>query len=346
MLIQYVRKILTIVGVVLLVGSCSQSDETAEEQPSSVNEEGAVVTENAFVQGRGEGKDNWWENLPRAHWDKFEKIELPEDQDWFEVYKITDDIIAIYEMGQFEEVISYLILGEEKALLFDTGIGVGDMRSLVNKLTDLPIIVLNSHTHYDHVSSNHQFDVIYGVDTEYTRDHENGRPNEEAREFVGPGWVWKPMPNGVTVDNYESKPFKITKFIDDGEKIDLGGRMLEVFLVPGHTPDALVVMDREQRLLFMGDTFYPASLYAHMGDANFDDYVQSAKRLADMSSDVDVLLPAHNEPWVSSEYLKAMYQGFLDIQKPEAEYRITDGDREYRFDGFTIMVSDPPPWQD
>ncbi|MCC3860847.1 MBL fold metallo-hydrolase [Pseudemcibacter aquimaris] len=328
------KSILILVLTGLLI-SCGSSDQGQE----------IVVTENEQVQGRGEGKDNWWDNLPRDHWGKFERVELPEDQGWFEVYKITDRIYALYEMGQFEEVISYLILGSERALLFDTGIGVGDIRSLVTALTDLPVSVLNSHTHYDHVGGNYLFNRIYGTGTDYTKNHENGRPNEEVREFVGPGWVWKDMPNEVTVDNYTSKPFKVTDIVNDGFVIDLGDKTLEVFLVPGHTPDALVLLDRRDRLLFMGDTFYPASLYAHMGDANFGDYVASAKRLSEMAQDVDILLPAHNEPWVPSEYLNAMYQGFLDIQKPGAEYRITDGDREYRFDGFTIMVSDPAPWE-
>ncbi len=331
-----VTKFILIISFSIFITSCG------EKAPDKIADDNIEVVNNQQVQGRGEGKDNWWDNLPRAHWDNFEKVE--QDQDWFEVYKITEDIYAIYEMGQFEEAICYLILGSERALLFDTGIGVGAIKKLVSNLTDLPVSVLNSHTHYDHVGGNHYFDTIYGTSTEYTANHTMGRPNNEVREFVGPGWVWKPMPNGVTVNNYYSKPFTITNFINDGDKIDLGDRVLEVFLVPGHTPDALVVMDRAGRLMFTGDTFYPASLYAHMGDANFDDYVKSAERLATMSKDVDILLPAHNEPWVSSDYLQAMYDGFLAIQKPGTQYNIADGDREYRFDGFTIMVSDPPPW--
>jgi len=155
-----IRNFITVILSVSLI-SCGQS-----EQESDMSSE-VVITENSQVQGRGEGKDNWYDNLLRSHWDKFELIELPEDQDWFEVYKITDSIYAIYEMGQFEEVISYLILGEKRALLFDTGIGVGDIGTLVAALTDLPVSVLNSHTHYDHVGGNHYFEKIYGTTTKY-----------------------------------------------------------------------------------------------------------------------------------------------------------------------------------
>lgn len=312
--------------------------------PPVEQELGVEASENQLVQGRGEGKDNWWDTLPRAAWSPFEKIQVQQSKGWFQVYRIRDGVFAIYEDGQFEEVISYLITGSEAALLFDTGIGVGDISMVAKQLTDLPISVLNSHTHYDHVGGNHLFETIYGVDGEYTEDHARGRENSEIREFVGPGWVWKPLPDGTTLDNYASAPFSIDSFVTDGHKFDLGGRSLEVIFVPGHTPDALVLLDRSGRLMFMGDTFYPASLYAHMGDADFFQYVQSAEKLAAYYGDVDYLLPAHNEPLVPSYYLIAMRDAFNAIQAPNAEYRLSDGDREYRFDGFTIMVSEPPPW--
>ena len=144
-----------------------------------------VSADNEQVLGRGEGKDNWWDKLPSDAWARFEKIE--QQQQWFEVYLITDGIYAIYEMGQFEEVISYLILGDKRALLFDTGIGVGDMKKLVSNLTDLPVTVLNSHTHYDHVGGNYAFDDVYGTATDFTAKNAMGQANDQVREYVGPG---------------------------------------------------------------------------------------------------------------------------------------------------------------
>ena len=141
---------------------------------SAPGEDPAAVSDNEQVQNRGADKDNWWDSLPRPEWSAYEQIET--NQDWFEVYAIDDDIFAIYEPGQFEEVMSFLIVGEDQALLFDTGLGIGDMRSVVTELTDRDIIVLNSHTHYDHIGSNYQFDTIYGRDTEYTRGRMAGSP--------------------------------------------------------------------------------------------------------------------------------------------------------------------------
>ena len=325
-------KLLSVLGLALGLSFCGAETESV------------AVSDNELVQGRGEGNDNWWDSLPRAAWSQYPKIEIDQSEDWFQVYRVKDGVYGIYEDGQFEEVISYLIIGQASALLFDAGIGVGDISSVVAQLTDLPVAVLNSHTHYDHVGGNHFFDKIYGTRSEYSQEHTEGRTNAEVAEFVGEGWVWKPLPKGTTQSNYASRPFVISDYVSDGELIDLGGRLLEVILVPGHTPDALVLLDRSNRLMFMGDTFYPATLYAHMGDANFSDYVNSAEKLSQYQSVVDYILPAHNEPLVPSYYLKAMRDAFVAIQAPNAPYALSDGYREYAFEGFSIMVSNPPPW--
>ncbi len=97
----------------------------------------------------------WCRALPRPEYKSLERI-LPTEP-WFEVYKIAPGVFAIYEPHQAEEVISYLIVGNKQALLFDTGMGIGDIRKITTKLTSRPVVVLNSHTHNDHVGGNWQF---------------------------------------------------------------------------------------------------------------------------------------------------------------------------------------------
>ena len=308
------HKLIVYFAAALWLGGCSSAavDNASAADGVDLPEE----SNNELVQGRGYGKDKWWDALPRQSWSAFNKIE--QSQPWFEVYEVREDVLAIYEDGQFEEVISYLILGAKRALLFDTGIGVGDMARLVAELTTLPVTVLNSHTHYDHVGGNHEFADIAAVDTPYTREHANGRDNSEVREFIGPGWVWKKLPAGVNKTTYKSAAFEIKRYVDEGELFDLGGRELRLIRVPGHTPDALVLFDAQNRLMFMGDTFYPATLYAHMGDANFSDYAASAAKLAGYAELVDYLLPAHNEPLVVGSILSAMHKAFQAGQKQGA----------------------------
>src|SRR5260370_5167377 len=107
----------------------------------------------------------WCKKHPRPAYSKLERV--PTADPWFEVYKIRSGVFAIYEPHQLEEVISYLIIGSDKALLFDTGIGISNIQAVVAGLTKLPLTVLNSHTHNDHVGDNWRFADVYGMDTEF-----------------------------------------------------------------------------------------------------------------------------------------------------------------------------------
>lgn len=317
---------------VLLLAGCGGDSSPAVEPAIEVEN-------NALVQNRGADKDNWWDKLPRPEWAAFERIE--QDQDWFEVYLVADDVYAIYEPGQFEEVMSFLILGEERALLFDTGLGIGDMRRVVDQLTDLDVIVLNSHTHYDHIGGNHQFDTIYGRDTAYTRGRSAGSEPDAVAGFLREGWVWKTLPAGFDAAEYRSHPFTISRLVDEGDVIDIGGRRLEIMNTPGHAPDSICLLDRENRLLFTGDTFYLAPLYTHLEGSDFDDYAQSAARLAGLSGSIDAVLTSHNVPVVEPAYMTALGRAFAAIEAGTADdYTISDGYREYAFDGFSIIVRD------
>jgi glyoxylase-like metal-dependent hydrolase (beta-lactamase superfamily II) len=290
----------------------------------------------ARVQNRGTDTARWWDALPRPAWAAFPRV--AEQVAWYEIHRIRPDTYAIYEPGQFEEVISYLILGERRALLFDTGLGIGNMQAAVAAVTDLPLWVLNSHSHYDHIGGNHQFDGLYGRDTEYTRSRQQGLPNEEVAQAVTDGWIWKPVPAGFDRATYHIRPYTIDRVVDEGFEFDLGGRTLQVLVTPGHAPDAVCLLDRRNRLLFTGDTFYPAPLYTHIAGADFDSYHRSAARLAELQPLVDYLLPGHNEPRVSSTYLARMAAAFDGIAAGTAEFVVSDDLHEYGFDGFSVLV--------
>lgn len=290
----------------------------------------------AQVENRGAGTENWWDSLPRPEWSQYKRVEV--DNDWFEVYRIIDGIFAIYEPGQFEEVISFLITGQNHALLFDTGLGIGDIRSVVDELTDLDVVVLNSHTHYDHIGGNHQFETIYAMDTEFTQGRSLGMPHERVAEFVSEGWIWKPLPDGFVKDEYHSHPFAISKFVGEGDILDVGGRQLEILETPGHAPDSICLIDRKNRILFTGDTFYLAPLYTHVDGSDFEDYARSAARLAGLAGEIDIAVTSHNVPIVDGSYMLALGLAFEQIKAGTVEYQVTDGNREYQFDGFSVIV--------
>jgi len=325
-------KVLAVVLVSLLSIACS--DRSSPEHSSFV-----AVSDNEQVQNRGADKDNWWDSLPRPEWGAFQRVDVKDD--WFEVYRIDDEIYAIYEPGQFEEVISFLIVGTDFALMFDTGLGIGNIRTVVDQLTDLDVVVLNSHTHYDHIGGNHLFDTVYATSLEYTATRSLGSPPGAVAEFVQEGWVWKSLPSDFSKEDYQSRAFEIDKLVYEGDAIDVGGRSLEIMFTPGHAPDSICLLDRENRLLFTGDTFYLAPLYTHIAGSDFDDYAESARRLAGIADQIDSVITSHNVPRVDASYMTALGQAFTAIENGTAtNVTVSDGVSEYHFDGFSVMVED------
>lgn len=232
---------------------------------------------------------------------------------WFEVYKVAPGVFAIYEPRQAEEAIPYLILGTNRAVMFDTGMGIGNIRKVAESLTRLPITVVNSHTHNDHVGDNWQFDSIDGMDTAFTRANAKGSV-ADAQAELAPGNVCGALPAGFDAKAYSTRPWRITHWIHDGDKIDLGGRTLEVIATPGHTPDAICLLDRANGLLFTGDTFYPGTIWLYRPETNLDAYGRSVERLAALAPHLRMLLCGHNEPVASPSVLPQLVAAFNQVR--------------------------------
>ena len=220
---------------------------------------------------------DWCKKLPRAAYSKLERVKVPDP--WFEVYKIRPGVFAIYEPHQFEEVISYLIAGDQKALLFDTGMGISNIKAVAEALTKLPVSIINSHTHNDHVGDNWRFSDIYAMPTNFTRTNAKGS-SADAQAELAPGSICGSLPAGFDAKRYRTKPFHISHWLHDGQKIELGGRTLQVIATPGHTPDAIALLDAKNGLLFTGDTFYLGPIWLFRPETDLDAYVGSVKKLA------------------------------------------------------------------
>jgi glyoxylase-like metal-dependent hydrolase (beta-lactamase superfamily II) len=286
-------------------------------------------------------KPSWCRDLPRPEYKALERV--PSADPWFEVYKIRPGIFAIYEPHQSEEVISYLITGSKRALLFDTGLGIGNIKKVVESLTKLPIAVANSHTHNDHVGDNWQFNDIYGMDTAFTRASARGS-TEDARAELAAGQLCGDLPPGFDSQHYATRPFNITRILHDGDRIDLGGRVLQVVATPGHTPDAIALHDEKNGLLFTGDTFYPGPIFLYRPETDLNAYAVSLARLNRLAQHVKLLLPAHNVPTAGEGYLPLVYQAFLRVMGGSMTPASRDGKQEYRFNGFSFLlkVAVPP----
>ena len=135
----------------------------------------------------------WWKVHPRPIYLQLEKTGT--FQKWFDVYKLCNDTYAIYEPNQFEEAISYLILGTGRAILLDTGTGIGNIREVVEELTDLPVSVVLTHEHYDHVAAAYRFDEIICYDnSDALAVLKRGRDHASLQKYITADYLWKPLP--------------------------------------------------------------------------------------------------------------------------------------------------------
>ena len=254
----------------------------------------------------------WCRALPRVEYKTLHRVAVRDP--WFEVYAVAPAVFAIYEPHQSEETISYLIAGDRQAMLFDTGMGIGDIRKVTAELTRLPIVVLNSHTHNDHVGDNWRFETIYGMDTDFTRENARGS-HEDAQAEITPRQICGKLPKGFDRKAYATKPWKIKAYKHDGDQIELGGRSLEVIATPGHTPDAISLLDRANGLLFTGDTYYPAPIWLFRPETDLKAYGASIRRLAALAPQIKMVLGAHNIPVAHPSVLLDLVSAFELVQR-------------------------------
>ena len=279
---------------------------------------------------------DWCRKIPRPEYAKLKSVVSPDP--WFEVYEVRPHVFAIYEPHQAEEVISYLVLGNTQALLFDTGLGIADIRSVVLSLTKLPVIVVNSHTHNDHVGGNWQFEHVAGMATAFT--HESARGSSaDAQAELEPGNLCGALPTGFDAKAYVTRSWKVDRSIHDGSTFELGGRTLEVIATPGHTPDAIALLDRANGLLFTGDSYYPGPIYLYRPETDLDAYEHSMARLAALSSKVKSLLPSHNVPLADPAELPEVLATFREVRLGRKAPIPSGRNYIYEFDGFSFLMS-------
>ncbi len=147
-------------------------------------------------------------------------------------------------------VVSYLVLGTDRALLVDTGFGISDLKRYVEALTHLPLTVVNTHVHPDHSGGNAQFDEVF------VGEHETGGADGDE----GVLFYQVPGQRDACAAVKAGGHYRF-RFLRDGEAIDLGGRILRVVEIPGHTPGSIALFDENTGLLLSGDAILKRVFY-------------------------------------------------------------------------------------
>lgn len=171
-------------------------------------------------------------------------------------YEIQD---GIYEIDEFDCDDVFVIVGEERALVIDTGCGIGDLRDTIKRITDKPYEVAASHGHYDHIGGADHFEKIWLHPDDWfmldPQKSEKAPTLERRRNYTEiirnrekKFYDYKPEQ-----DMHEWQKMPEILPLEDRQEFDLGGRIVTVYHCPGHTPGEVVFIDSKTRTLLTGD---------------------------------------------------------------------------------------------
>ncbi|RRJ67539.1 MBL fold metallo-hydrolase [Paenibacillus oralis] len=179
------------------------------------------------------------------------------DDAWFTVEMIDTRTYAISEYGHWEKVHSFLLIGENKAALIDTGLGIDNIKRITDELTRLPIVVITTHVHWDHIGSHGEFDciLVHEAERDWLVHGIPGLPIEVIRKDVRRD-ISRPAPRSFNPDTYVPFTGIPSGTLRDGDTLDLGNRKLAIFHTPGHSPGHISIRDVFSGYLFTGDLLY------------------------------------------------------------------------------------------
>lgn len=260
-------------------------------------------------------------------------------RDWFEVSTIAPGVTMIAEPGHVEHVHSYLIEGAERAAVLDTGMGVGNFRGLIDELTGLPCVVIQSHAHWDHVGASSEFDEVLIHQSE-SAALKAGFSNSSLREWFQPEHLTgRPLPEEFDLSTASISGVKPTSYLDHGDTVDLGGRKLQILHTPGHSPGGLSVIDEAFGILFPADAINYGPIYLESDEANLRAYVGTLELLANVALDVDLVYPSHYDVPLQPNDIrdaKRLLDEVIDRGTPDTE---TDDSEIYRRGRFEFVIA-------
>ena len=240
---------------------------------------------------------------------------------WYELERIDDATFAVHEPRYWQRSTGYLLIGAERALVFDTGPGLSDLPSVVGALTDRPVTALASHLHWDHIGGHARFARVAAPDLPAVRRRTVG---SVLRTTASTALTPRP------------RRFRVTEWVRPGGSIDLGGRLLDVHHAPGHTPDSIVLHDRERGLLLTGDLLYDGPLaFGLLPGSRLSDARRTVQRLAGAVRPA-LVLGGHYGP-LPGDRLPALADALAAVEDGavRARGRVV---RRYEVGGFRLLV--------
>lgn len=243
-----------------------------------------------------------------------------------EVQKLAEDLYVITEA---ESIHCYLLLGRERALLLDVGYGYEDIHPLIREITSLPLMPVLSHGDPDHGLGISHFSDVWLHPLDYGKLLLND--TSELRK-ISYDYRCGKMPfirELLPEKDFTEDRIKHVRphFLQDGDRIDLGEKELEVIHTPGHSYGHIMLLEKNTGRLFSGDQITGHNIwYFQPGDqqAPFSMAVNSLKKILARRNEIRELYPAHGKMPIDLRYAEDQ----LDCLENELKdnYR---GDREF-----------------
>lgn len=243
------------------------------------------------------------------------------ENNWFDIEELSPGLFGIAEFGHIEKVISFLLVGAERSVLIDSGFGFFSIKKIVQKITNLPCQVLNTHSHFDHVGGNFEFADITMFDHPANR---KAAMEGFTSDFLS-GWVAVDQfdgdpPQGVP-HPYSVVPFPHAQFFREGEIFGNSSFALKTIHTPGHCDDSVCFFEAERGWLFAGDLLYIGAIYIEKegGLSKFRRSIDKIKQLKDLKR----IFSSHNSFEFPVERLKLLQGALAKITSVELEAEVT-----------------------
>jgi len=251
---------------------------------------------------------------------------------WFTVEKIDTDTFAISEYAHWEETHCYLLLGSDRAALIDTGLGVANIREAVEGLTPLPVTVLTTHAHWDHIGGHRYFPdfALHGAEAEWVT-HRFPLPLEVVKKNL----TCKPcdFPEAFRLEEYRLFRGTPRRLLTDGDRLDIGGRRLMVIHTPGHSPGHCCFYEPDRSYLYSGDLVYSGCLDAFYPTTDPQEFWRSVQKIQTLP--VEKLLPAHHRLDIPPTLIPKIEEAFSYLAQNSL---LTQGNGIFRFEDFQIHI--------
>ena len=248
----------------------------------------------------------------------------PEINPYYEAYKMRDNMWALFSesMDGAGDVWSYLIDGPEKAMLIDTGFGVGDLKGLCEHLIGKKeLIIVNTHHHYDHAYGNCQFEKVYCSEAEVYRLEQRNNPHIWDYLFNEDGSCKYTEFDRADIVEYHK--YEIVG-VPDGHIFDLGdGYQVELVMLPGHSPGQSGYLDHHHHIIFTGDTgginnANPEEPYAE--NCTVEALYEALKKLEPRFDEIEAVFPGHGMLDQTGETLRYLMNAAEAILKNPGNY--------------------------